>query len=503
MQVGEREGADITANDMIVPEQEPSEIVEFFNNSTVLITGATGYLGKICMEKLLRVCPGINKIYVLVRAKKGKEAHKRLEDLFSNPEFEPLYRKQPQVFQKVCLMHADLTLPDLGLSEESQEILKQEVNCIFHFAATVRFDEKLRTAVNINVRSVRDLISLAKKMKNLKSFINVSTAYSNCVYKKIDEKFYDVPISPDNLITLVECLDEDKLTQITPILLGNYPNTYVFTKAIAEQVIRNEGNNLPIALFRPSIVIASLKEPVAGFIDNVYGATGVLLGAAVGLLRTLHCDRNKHADMVPADYVVNSCIATAWEVAKAKTLNENKETQVAGSCEEKFEKEVPVYNFVSTPERPLTWGMFQKLGQKHAPQVPSELCIWHYFFFLLKNRVHHQIAVFLLHTLPAYIVDFIALCIGKKPLLVKGYQKLNKFAAVIAYFATQEWEFKNDNVQALWQRLNKTDKELFEFSMKLLNWDSYFYTYVRGARIYLLKDPLETIPKGKDRKSVV
>lgn len=40
------------------------------------------------------------------------------------------------------------------------------------------------------------------------------------------------------------------------------------------------------------------------------------------------------------------------------------------------------------------------------------------------------------------------------------------------------------------------DKDLFEFSMSRLNWDMYFYTYTRGLRVYLLKDPLDTIDKG-------
>lgn len=80
--------------------------------------------------------------------------------------------------------------------------------------------------------------------------------------------------------------------------------------------------------------------------------------------------------------------------------------------------------------------------------------------------------------------------------LVKGYQKINKFTDVISYFSSREWKFTNDNVQSLWKKMSKRDRELFEFSMKNFNWDSYFYTYVRGARAYLLKDPLTTLPEG-------
>lgn len=62
----------------------------------------------------------------------------------------------------------DISLPDLGLSELDKEGLMREVDCVLHFAATVRFDESLKMATYINVRGVRDLILLAKQMKKLR-----------------------------------------------------------------------------------------------------------------------------------------------------------------------------------------------------------------------------------------------------------------------------------------------------------------------------------------------
>lgn len=79
----EREGADITASDMLVPEDD-SDIKNFYHGSTVFITGATGFLGKLAMEKLLRTCD-VSKIYILVRSKKGKSPQKRFEELFDEP----------------------------------------------------------------------------------------------------------------------------------------------------------------------------------------------------------------------------------------------------------------------------------------------------------------------------------------------------------------------------------------------------------------------------------
>lgn len=54
------------------------------------------------------------------------------------------------------------------MSEHDRQVLKDEVSVVFHGAATVRFDEPLRTAYSINVRGTHEMLSLAKDMKNLK-----------------------------------------------------------------------------------------------------------------------------------------------------------------------------------------------------------------------------------------------------------------------------------------------------------------------------------------------
>lgn len=97
-------------------------------------------------------------------------------------------------------------------------------------------------------------------------------------------------------------------------LIGNWPNTYTYTKALAEDVVRRNSAGIPVGVFRPAIVTSSAKEPLVGWIDNLYGPTGVVAGAGTGVLRTMHCDRNMNANLVPVDFCVNALIAAAWDV---------------------------------------------------------------------------------------------------------------------------------------------------------------------------------------------
>lgn len=92
----------VAASDCIAPECTSTEctpppsspvngeamltpIQDFYNGQSVFITGGTGFMGKLLVEKLFRSCPGIASIYLLVRPKKGKDVHQRIEEIFDDP----------------------------------------------------------------------------------------------------------------------------------------------------------------------------------------------------------------------------------------------------------------------------------------------------------------------------------------------------------------------------------------------------------------------------------
>lgn len=67
------------------------------------------------------------------------------------------------------------------------------------------------------------------------------------------------------------------------------------------------------------------------------------------------------------------------------------------------------------------------------------------------------------------------------------------------FFSTQEWTFSNKNIQRLWESLNKTDKILFPFDIKQMQWVDYLDNYHNGILTFLLKEKKEMLPAAKKR----
>ena len=78
------------------------------------------------------------------------------------------------------------------MSDRDRSELKEEINVVFHSAASIKFDDELSKAVLMNVRGTKELMDLAKGMGNLESFVHVSTCYSHCHLRDevIQEKIY-------------------------------------------------------------------------------------------------------------------------------------------------------------------------------------------------------------------------------------------------------------------------------------------------------------------------
>lgn len=63
---------------------EKSTVAEFYKDRSVFVTGGTGFMGKVLIEKLLRSCPQIECIYILMRPSRGKDVDCRHLELINN-----------------------------------------------------------------------------------------------------------------------------------------------------------------------------------------------------------------------------------------------------------------------------------------------------------------------------------------------------------------------------------------------------------------------------------
>ncbi|XP_050299737.1 fatty acyl-CoA reductase wat-like isoform X6 [Anthonomus grandis grandis] len=465
-------------NDITV-QQEGSEIVEYLRGKNVLVTGGTGFLGKLLIEKLLRSCKDIGKIYVIIRTKKAKDPQTRTNEFLDNWVFYKLSEMFPDYKKKVVGLSGDFELDGLGLSEESKELITNEVQLIYHGAATIRFDENLKKAVKINIIGTQEMIDIAKQCKHLEAFIHFSTAFSNCHESHIREDFYPPHLDPYKLIKVTENLSAEVIDKITPGLLGSAPNTYAFTKQIAEDVVRQEAIGLPACIHRPSIVIACAREPIRSWVDNIFGPVGLVQGAAMGLLHIMRGNPNGRCDMVPVDYVINSCIATSYQVAKERNLSK-----------------VPIFNYTTSNDNPLLWRGLS-MNSEQGVKVGSTILLAKAFFRFTKCLYWFYFLNFLLHTIPAFIADHVAVLLGKKPLLGKAYSKINKFMSVLSHFTCNQWTYEYNNTVESWQNLNNIDKRNFPFDMSTIDWQDYFDTYLVAMREFLVKEPLDNLEAGR------
>lgn len=227
-------------------------------------------MGKVLIEKLLRSCPDLNRIFVLIRAKKDKTPEQRLEALGKIALFDRLHQELPNHFSKLCAINGDCTLKGLGISDDDLKRM-ENVSVIFHSAACVRFDDSLKNAILLNTRGTVEVMRLADKLKQIRVLLHVSTTYCNPTKKVVEEMIYPPNGDWEAAIKIAEKYDEDTLNALTQKFTNAEPNTYTFTKGLAEQAVRDFSDRLPVVIFRPSIVVSSLDEPMPGWIDNFNG----------------------------------------------------------------------------------------------------------------------------------------------------------------------------------------------------------------------------------------
>lgn len=455
---------------------EPT-IPEWLRDRNVLVTGATGFMGKVLVSKLLLTCPNIGKIFILIREKKGVDPQNRLKQLLQQEPFRILVENHPERLKKIVVINGDTTIEGLGLSSANKDLLIKEVSVIFHMAANVRFDLPLKTAVNMNTRGTANVLAVAKQFENLHSFIHVSTAYCHCGEEILEERAYPTSISPEKIFSLVDSMNDDILEAVTPKLIGDQPNTYAFSKALSEALVTECG--LPAGVARPSIVTASWKEPVPGWIENMNGPTGLMIGAGKGVIRSMLCSPDYLTDIMPCDLAVNATIALAWKVGIEQPTE-------------------PIFmNVTESGKNPISWRFALETGRKHALENPFSGPLWYPGGGFTTSKIIHWLSVLFLHIIPAYLLDALFIVTGNKPFLVKVQGRVTSGLELLQYYTTKEWTFRNDIMRDLQSSLSPSDREIFFMDTKAICWDKYLLSYILGTRKYCLKDDPSTLPRAR------
>lgn len=497
----------------LLDHHNDSEVAAFYRGRSIFITGASGFVGKCLLEKLLRSCPDIKRVYILMRPKRGLEVDERVKALIGSVLFNRLRKSENGQLQldKITPIRGDITQPLFGIARPDVERMAEEVSLIFHSAATVRFVEPLQVAVNNNVVSVDNLVHFAAQMVRLEALVHVSTAYSNCDRKNVDETFYEAPIDANKLIDMARWMAPETLDKISPALMGARPNTYTYTKAVAESLLVEKSRRLlphvPIAMIRPSIVAGIWRQPIRGWVDNFNGPTGVILSMMSGAIQAMLACPNYCADIVPVDIVANLIICSAYQVHEQHkdTLNTQKQELKRPKSEQKLCKtsddgadneakiedgEMPnernenisVFNCVSGTLNPLLWSHVASRMKSVAVKYPCNKLMRQPGFLLISNELLFSVFNFLNHTTFAYASDFFLKLVGQKPMFVVIYKRLMLMIKTLKPFTTNQWLFKCTNVTNLYESLSPIDKEIFNFDVRQVHWSDYLDRYYVGSK---------------------
>ncbi|GAB0100342.1 Fatty acyl-CoA reductase [Sergentomyia squamirostris] len=458
-----------------------SEVYDYYKGQSIFITGGSGFMGKVLIEKLLYSCSDLKEIFILMRPKRGRVPESRLEDMFKLPMFQRIREEKPEVLKKIIPVQGDVTFDGLGLSGDTLDRLLKSTSIVFHMAATLRLEANLKDAIDMNTTGTKRVLDVCRKMTNLKVLVHLSTAFCYCDKEVLHEKVYECPHNPHDLIRCAEWMDQKTLENITPNLISPHPNTYTYSKRLAEILVRNEYPNLPVVIARPSIVIPANEEPLPGWVDSLNGPIGIMVGGAKGVIRSMLCNGDYRAEVIPVDMAINGLILIAYTEDQNKTES----------------KDVPVYNVTCSDTKKVTWGEVLELGKEIAYKYPFEAGIWYPNGSITTNKIVHTLSVIFFHWLPAYFVDFLMFLLGQKRFMIRVQTRISDGLEVLQFFTTRQWIFRSENFQVLSSKLNPKDGKTFSLDMDSVDNGEYLKKCILGGRQYCLKEPLTTLPKAR------
>ncbi|MQL76106.1 hypothetical protein Taro_008492 [Colocasia esculenta] len=486
-------------------------VVGFLKDKSILITGSTGFLAKLFVEKVLRVQPDVKKLFLLVRAADAKSAAQRLHNEVMGKEVFRVLREQHGkgfesfISEKVSPVAGDIARENLGIDDSDlRELLWKEVDVVMNVAATTNFYERYDVALSINTLGSKHVLDFAKKCEKLQLLLHVSTAYvagsrEGLILEKrfqMGETLNGTPgLDIREEVKLVEeTLEElrgekstEKEEKVAMKELGlkrarhfGWPNTYVFTKALGEMLIGQLRGDVPVVIMRPTIITSTYKDPFPGWMEGTRTIDSLIIGYAKGNLTCFLGDLNLALDVIPGDMVVNAMV-----VAVAAHANQQ--------CE--F-----IYHVGSSVSNPVTYGTFKDCG---------------YHYFLENPRVRKDGKIIKTKELPVFttMASFRSYMTFRYWLPLEGLRLVN--AALCGLFSklynelSRKYRFvmhlvdlyepyaffkgRFDDLNLLRLRGLSLAEEgdegkLFNFDLKTVDWNYYFIrVHFPGVLKYVLK----------------
>lgn len=243
----------------------------------ILLTGATGFLGRELLGRLLLT--RTEKIAILVRNSGRSQAAHRSEALLNEIFGE---REAQRHAPRVEVVAGDASLENFGLGQSEFEKLAREVSSVYHCAASTQLSQPIEDATAINcggTEQVLKLLRLGKKFDGKKrSIFHVSTAYVAGATKG----------------------------QVTADTLGkSFRNSYEHTKAEAERMVYASSSELETCIFRPSIIVGDSVTGQTSAFNVLYMPARMVIS---GVCKALPAVPDTPFDVVPVDYVSDAII---------------------------------------------------------------------------------------------------------------------------------------------------------------------------------------------------
>ena len=425
--------------------------------NVVLLTGATGFIGKVILTELLRRREelGVAKIQVLIRPRKGKTPQERFEqDLSTSPAFSNL---QDGWMDHCKVVGGDLTLPGCGIDPAMMKELFEETTQIIHCAASVDFDRPVQEAARANIDASLQVLELARNCRPLINMVAVSTAYvtpHDGQEERIREELVSLPRPAGEYYAEIRAGSRSGAEMIEET---GHPNTYTFTKCLAEHLLWERRGDVPLRIVRPSVVCASRRYPHPGWIDSPAAFAGYLIYVGMGYLQAFPGHPSCRLDVIACDDVVDRILAMSLEIKIKDELQSPTPPIVhAVTGREKATRmdlgTAAAQDFFSKFQVGASMPNLKHLGPEHHGYNKAR---WRY------------------HTLPFLVKDTILRLRGDEKMrkgLQKLYGKVEYVNQAFTYFSNHTYDF--------------------ETSMPLgrgFDPRRYMETVVRGIYLYLLR----------------